>query len=126
MDKAQIIKASTTNIDIISVYRSSGHEDSEEFIHQITQLNSTEKTTVICGDLNINYLKDPMNKVGAELINRGFRQIVKEPTHKEGSLLDHLYFHTPKEDFEITDIFQHPLYFSDHDAICVQVKYVQN
>jgi hypothetical protein len=121
-DRAQMIKLCTKNVDIISVYRSSNHEDIQLFTNQLTELFSTEKTTIVCGDLNINYLKSAENIFSKKLTSLGFKQIVKEPTHKEGSLLDHMYLYTPAEEFEVTEIFQHPLYFSDHDAICLQIK----
>ena len=48
----------------------------------------------------------------------GFQQLIKKATHDEGHGLDHIYVSNeniiPKE-----HVYLKPLYFSDHDAMCI-------
>ena len=48
----------------------------------------------------------------------GFHQLIEKATHDEGHGLDHVYVSNvnifPKE-----NVCLKPLYFSDHDAICI-------
>ena len=46
---------------------------------------------IILGDFNINVLGKPVATLSSALTN--FIQIVKEPTHLSGSLIDHVYIH---------------------------------
>ena len=51
----------------------------------------TRHVDIILGDFNINVLGKPVAKLSSALGN--FIQIVKEPTHLSGSLIDHVYIH---------------------------------
>ena len=75
------------------------------------------KKTLICGDFNLNPSENELSK---KLVATGFHQIVSEATHVKGGILDHVY---SKPFQQVTKLFIHPLYFSDHDAICVTLKY---
>jgi hypothetical protein len=117
----QVIKISVESLDIISAYRSSDRGNLSDFTNRIVALVDREKPTIVCGDININYLKDNANEFSHQLSIVGFRQLVKEPTHIAGGLLDHFYAYFPKKTMKISEQFIHPLYFSDHDAICYQI-----
>ena len=53
----------------------------------------------------------------------GFSQMVKNPTHLHGSLLDHIYFRQgpDREKYKVT-IESHGKYYTDHDAITVMLR----
>ena len=48
----------------------------------------------------------------------GFHQIVNQPTHIKGNMLDHMYF----RGLLIKHHDLHRPHYSDHDAICAVVK----
>ena len=48
----------------------------------------------------------------------GFHQLIEKATHDEGHALDHIYVSNEKI-FPKENIYLKPLYFSDHDAICI-------
>ena len=71
---------------------------------------------MICGDFNMDPSSNMVSNVLREL---GFSQIVRGHTHIKGRTLDHFYIRPFKS---ITHHFMHPLYFSDHNAVCVSLK----
>ena len=77
-----------------------------------------KKITVIGGDFNICVLKHPNNLMTKRLKESYFEQTVKQATHIEGGLIDHLYIKKGKEDIS-WDVEVLPKYYSDHDCICV-------
>ena len=48
----------------------------------------------------------------------GFHQLIEKPTHDEGHRLDHVYV-SDRRIFPKENLYFKPLYFSDHDAICI-------
>ena len=72
--------------------------------------------TFIFGDFNICYKTESNHAVVKHLLDIGFQQLVEEPTHSEGRLLDHVYVRNPSSTYTI---FQHSLPYLDHDMIHV-------
>ena len=72
------------------------------------------------GDVNFNYSGNnhPFERF---MISTGFTQIVKEPTHLEGNIIDHIYINKPLEAMRVM-VYHHPVYFSDHDKIIVRIN----
>ena len=73
---------------------------------------------IICGDFNFN--SDEKNVVSKLLHQHSFS--LANPsfaTHVEGGSLDHIYSNAIEL---IQHSFLHPLYFSDHDAICTSLN----
>ena len=85
-------------------------------IEEVSQLIGPKHQTIICGDVNCDPVSSPFAKF---LFECGFSQIVTQPTHIHGNTLDHFYIRGLEAEH-----FIHPLYFSDHDAICALVKVV--
>ena len=79
---------------------------------------SNTKPTVICGDFNFNYWKEPNNPVRVMLGKRGFSQVVTMPTNIYGTTIDHVYVKGILQKY-----FLHYPYYSDHEAVCVRLKY---
>ena len=48
----------------------------------------------------------------------GFNQLIGKPTHDEGHGLDHVYISNGNI-FKKENVYLKPLYFSDHDAVCI-------
>ena len=83
---------------------------------QLTALITKNKTTIIGGDFNVCALKYPSNFITEELRKLEFEQIVKEATHINGGLLDHLYIRQGKDTTYIWELEVSPKYYSDHDC----------
>ena len=116
----QAVKVSIRNqFDVIAVYRSPNDKSLINFTNQITAAIHSSHPTIICGDVNIDYLKTPQNPFSTALQEIGFRQIINKPTHIQGSLLDHFYIRF--DNCSTNQRLHHP-YYSDHDAICVILK----
>ena len=104
-------------IDVIGVYRSQ-EGDLEDLIKMLETLIGDTKTTIIGGDLNICILRAPNNIVTSTLQEKGFLQVVKNETHIDGGLLDHVYIGSNENRFA-WEIEEYPNYYSDHDGICL-------
>jgi hypothetical protein len=117
-----LIVAQYKLFDLLSVYRYSESTQIEEFTRQVLDNVDLTKTTIILGDINIDLFKHENNTFSREMKNLGFVQLVKQATHLSGGLLDHIYIYIPLgghcELFKI-----HPLYYSDHDAVCCILEF---
>ena len=112
----QMMKLEFQKVDIIAVYLSP-NKNIPRVTEDLFSLIHPDKRTLICGDFNL----DPSNNLlSYALMTSGFNQIVTEPTHIDGGILDHVY---TRHFEQVPKPFIHPLYFSDHDAICVPIKY---
>lgn len=85
----------------------------ENFIQYIIRAYSPH---IILGDFNLN--SQNFTNIMTE---SGYSQIITDPTHITGSLLDHVYV-TPYINSQISYAFVEPLYFSDHDAIIIELN----
>ena len=115
MNGISISMMETKEIDVIGVYRSQ-EGDLKDLIKKLETLIDDTKTTIIGGDLNVCVLRAPNNVVTQFLKKRGFLQIVKNVTHIEGGLLDHVYIHLDEKVYSWA-IEEFPKYYSDHDGI---------
>lgn len=116
-----MIFASYTMFDVLSVYRFSDSSNIQEATSQIKRYVDFTRAVIVLGDFNIDLLKQPENLLSLSLISLGFKQLVLQATHISGSLIDHVYTFLPNgEQCEVFKI--HPLYYSDHDAICSILK----
>ena len=62
-----------------------------QFCDWVGEFVRTRHVDIILGDFNINVLGKPVATLSSALKN--FIQIVQEPTHLSGSLIDHVYIH---------------------------------
>ena len=51
---------------------------------------------------------------------------VLEPTHLDGPLLDYVYLHKTFEHVKLVMSVANNIYFSDHDAVTVKLRFRQN
>ena len=83
---------------------------------------NVQKTTFILGDFNWNLRCDESSVLSREMIDFGFSQLVKEPTHNQGGIIDHCY--TSKDVLpNNVNLSQKAVYYSDHDLLEVQYKF---
>ena len=118
----QITKMSSTDLDVISVYRSSGGNKMEvlEFIKSLTD---DKKSTLICGDFNFCTVIEKESAFVKALNNMGFEEKVEVATHIKGGHLDHVYFRSPRQNLSLKVLLYSPYYpTKDHDAICSTIR----
>ena len=111
-----ITKMSSDKLDIFGIYKSKDG-NTRSMIMQLTGLITKNRTTIIGGDFNVCALKNPSNLITEELRKLKFEQIVKEATHINGGLLDHLYIKQGKETTYNWELEVSPKYYSDHDCM---------
>ena len=108
--------------DLLSVYKFAEVSRIDEFTEQILEYGDLTRPVILVGDINIDLLKQPSNKFSKQLKYLGFVQLVKEAIHISGGLLDHLYVYFPQDGH--CELFKiHPLYYSDHDAVCCLIEF---
>ena len=76
---------------------------------------------MIIGDFNFCYLEHSSNLTGKYLAQHDFQQLVNEPTHIEGNILDHAYVHDKRKINEYSMVL-HSKYYSDHKGIGILMK----
>ena len=108
--------------DLLSVYKFAEVSRIDEFTEQILEYVDLSKPVILIGDINIDLMKQQKNKFSKKLKDLGFVQLVNEATHISGGMLDHLYVYFPKDGH--CELFKiHPLYYSDHDAVCCIIEF---
>ena len=120
-DDFQIIKISTNQFDFFGVYKAP-HKKDHNLLNALSCEANLKKNVFICGDFNMHY--QPNLTFAKTLSSKGFRQVVCEPTHMQGNLLDHFYVKTGN--IVVKSCFLHSPYYSDHDATCVICDRIQN
>ena len=120
-DKMQITKLESQDLEVIAIYRSE-QGSTLEMVQHLTSMIKPEVATVICGDFNICYKTTRNNRITKYLENNGFFQIMKEPTHIRGRLIDHFYFKPGGPISELPTIYRYSPYYSDHDGICATIR----
>ena len=74
---------------------------------------------IILRDFNLNALTNE-NYFVTEFLSE-YVQVVDEPTHISGSLIDHVYVHnTVTKAFHLRSLVK-AVYFSDHEAVKIQL-----
>ena len=117
-----ITKISSSEIDVINVYRSKNCdlEEFERMIFKMMDGNDNSKKVLICGDLNIYYTEGTSNRFVRKIVDEyNFKQLVLDPTHDEGNTIDHVYVSPALQGRVVIE--KTCLYFSDHDLLTIRV-----
>ena len=115
--KYQALKFVHKDVDIISIYRS-------QLAHPVALLEDLQKVinsgklTLIVGDVNICFRENYRNQFIQGLIKFGFKQMINEPTHIYGRIIDHAYILDPNKNTDLI-IERYSPYYSDHDGLCI-------
>ena len=118
-DTGWCIKLRFRGLDVMTAYRSPKQNNAQylRFVEMINSLIDPSKPTLICGDFNYDYWKEPNNPLRVMLNKHKFAQIVTVPTTLRGYCIDHAYIRGTSYDHKI----YYP-YYSDHEAVCVMVQ----
>ena len=122
-DLMQLTKFTSQMFDIISLYRSQ-RGDYDKLNEYIDSLMSEGKPLLIIGDLNCCYLKSKYNRTKQHLKAKHFLQLINEPTHIEGHLLDQAYLRDNKGKLEMEHEVQSK-YYTDHKSLSIILKDVK-
>ena len=120
-DNIQGLKLYFKDVHILNVYRSpqsKAVKHLDDFIEKMRKHIDPQHPTLICGDFNFNYLREPRHKIRVLLNELGFEQIVRKPTTIHGSCLDQVYI---RSKFKYKYQLHYP-YYSDHECVCVMLK----
>ena len=117
-DKTSAVFMQLENLDVIYLYLSQGF-DFAELKKQLDKWIGYDRMMTIMGDVNIDYLGSdhPFKKY---MKKKGFKQLMENPTHELGSLLDHIYVNK-KLSRAKPIVTQRSVYFSDHDVIVLHI-----
>ena len=122
IESAWCIKLSFRELDVLTVYRSPNQKYSNQyqsFVEMIASLidPSRAKPTVICGDFNYDYWKNPNNPLRVMLDHQQFTQIVTVPTTLNGNCIDHVYVRGMSHKHKV----YYP-YYTLHEAVCTMLQ----
>ena len=84
-------------------------------------MDSQARPLLVIGDFNFCYLATETNQTKKFFSSKQFTQIIKEPTHIEGHLLDHAYVRDVDENLKWTAKV-HSKYYTDHKGLAIIVK----
>ena len=113
----QITQMKSKSLDVITVYRSQDGNVTS-LIDKLLSIADFDKTTLICGDINICFKSNRSNSLFQTLDRAGFKQYVLEATHLEGGVIDHVYLKQGRTRFHIDCSLYSPYYCAkDHDAL---------
>ena len=91
----------------------------------IESLIEPTKICIISGDFNLNFLTDANNVIVTALQRLKFTQVIDQPTHTQGGIIDHLYIRQPhiyRKVEIISDLVA--AFYSDH--IGIQITLLKN
>ena len=71
-DTYQAVKLQLDKFDIISIYRSPKVKLQESFIDFVKNIIHINRPTIVCGDMNINFLENPNNLFTSTMSLLGF------------------------------------------------------
>ena len=120
----QMSKFTSPSLDIIALYRSQ-KAHYIELNQSIKAMIEEDKPLLILGDFNFCYLDNSVNATKKYLKENNFKQLIKEPTHIEGHLLDQAHLRDINGILETTtDI--HSKYYTDHKGLAIIIKKGKN
>ena len=113
----QILKTMFVKLDTINVYRSQ-KGNQHELIQTLEKMIDRKKLCIIMGDFNLCGNEEKRNVVTLFLERLGFSQLMKEATHVQGRVIDHVYVN---DKASVLEIERFSPYYSDHDGLLVSL-----
>lgn len=72
-----------------------------------------ERPTLITGDFNLCFVKNPTNSITKELLRMGFTQMVTTATHIRGGHIDHAYWRDQDSIWNEPELEMYSPYYSE-------------
>ena len=97
-DNIQLSKFKSPNLDVITLYRSQpcALKTLNKLLEDMIEMGEPQ---LLVGDFNFCYLHASSNATGKYLRQSNFKQLINEPTHIEGNLIDQAHFRDTTENF---------------------------
>ena len=118
----QLSKFTSSIVDVIFIYRSQ-QADYHQLNKIIDQMTNKEKPLLVIGDFNFCFL-EASNLTKLYFQEKNFKQIINEPTHIGGHLLDQAYLRDRSRVLKCT-VEIHSKYYTDHKALAITIKKVK-
>ncbi|XP_068737239.1 uncharacterized protein [Montipora capricornis] len=123
-----IMNRSTTmcpKFTVLFLYRKN-NSNIIEYVSHLRNILGTYPFDIILGDFNINYLNDDsIRPLKSLMTSLGYSQFVQNATFvSSGNILDQIYLKSTK--FDIIENTVISVYYSDHDAVKISIKYNQD
>ena len=116
----QLSKFTSDFIDLVVLYRSQ-HGSHKNLTEALETLIDREKPFLVIGDFNFCFLDDSTNQTKRYLKENFFSQLVNEPTHIDGNLIDQAHVRDTKNVNKYS-IELHSKYYTDHKGMAVLIK----
>ena len=116
----QLSKFTSSTLDIIALYRSQGGSYSD-LNRYIEMMDCEGKPLLVIGDINFCYLTSEFNVTKQYMERKQFIQMINEPTHLEGHLLDQAYLRDKENTLRCTVEVQSK-YYTDHKGLALIIK----
>ena len=113
-DDYQLCKLGNETIDVIVVYRSSSNNQLACSQHLLKLI--TKEKTLIVGDFNLKTSQP--SSLRNNIISQGFEQLIKTPTFKDGSSIDHVYVRS----IDSCTLDDDWLYWTDHKGFFLTLQ----
>ena len=118
----QLTLFTSATLDVIALYRS--QQGSQKDLNQyLMAMADKEKSLLVLGDFNFCYMDSSSNLTKQFLETNNYTQLIKEPTHIEGNLLDQAYFRSTDKLLKCRAEV-HSKYYTDHKGLAITVKKV--
>ena len=118
----QLSKFSSSAFDVIVLYKSK-QESPENLIQAIEMMTQSSDAALVLGDFNYCYNIDSKNAITKYMKDRQFKQLIAEPTHIEGNLLDQAHLRDIRKELTVTSEV-HGKYFTDHKSLNIILRTV--
>ena len=123
-ENMQLSKFSSPHLNIVVIYRSQ-NGNLNKLKQNLEAVTRKDKPELILGDFNFDFPISPSNPTKLYLQDQGYTQLIHEPTHIEGNILDHAYCRDVKKINQyITEL--HSKYFTDHKGIAIMIRKAKN
>ena len=116
----QISKFTSSILDVVVLYRSQ-QANFTDLNEKIKRIITNGKPQLIIGDFNFCYLGAQSNTTRKYLMKKNFSQLINEPTHIEGNMLDQAYLTDIDGTLQCTASIQSN-YYTDHKGLAITVK----
>ena len=123
-ENMQLSKFSSSSIDIVVLYRSQ-NGNLKDLSQKLDSLLDKQKPQLVIGDFNFCFLENSSNSTKKYLKENDFTQLIIEPTHIEGNLLDQAHIRDVRRDHKFSAELQSK-YYTDHKALKVIVTKTRN
>ena len=119
-DNIQISIFRSSLLDIIVIYRSQRGNYIDLNKH-IERMDTEERPLLVIGDFNFCFLTSANNETKQFLARKHFTQMIDEPTHIEGHLLDQAYLKDENDTLQCTIELQSK-YYTDHKGLAITIN----